>query len=532
MRLLKNANLNQAIRDNFNYTFYIPTNSLYLLEITASAHGWWQNLKNFKSFFSDDDLTLIIDNNIQFPKLNNKKGLFDGEVAWNGNNLKGLSKTNIIIVNLAKGSHTINFIANQNPTLESINIFQIENSNQITYTPQTNNPAQNGDRRQWLNLILVDLALETLTIKAIAKKQELPSPRLRRPKDDTDIKLIIDGSIQKNSTPKSHKDWYWCGRVLNGQEKEFKQTLNLTKGLHYIELWADGETVIEKIELVVFKKNYGPVTEKYVDEVWSVYINGIDKANVASPIKLWSVFFLIPFLIGWPSLNYAYIIEREANDQIYSIKEQILINEDKKTSVKLEGVEVQLNQKDPALFFSILEWRKDWWEKLKVGRIEEGNITWINILEPPSEKYILSARFVNLKGFNNSILEVYGKTHMGYGSLYLYEIKDKEVKLLLKTPAVDSKDDDIWSPDNYEKYGFSICGEVFTSGQLFSDYQDLNNDKIDDIILSGQKEILCDKVDENKNSMAYLNFSGIKVASANIKKIFLWDNKTERYFEK
>ncbi|MCG2809595.1 MAG: cell wall hydrolase, partial [Candidatus Portnoybacteria bacterium] len=38
---------------------------------------------------------------------------------------------------------------------------------------------------------------------------------------------------------KSHKNWFWCGRVSDGQEKEFNKELNLAVGLHYIELWAD-----------------------------------------------------------------------------------------------------------------------------------------------------------------------------------------------------------------------------------------------------------------------------------------------------
>lgn len=58
--------------------------------------------------------------------MNGKKGLFDGEVAWNGNNLKGLSKTDFFVARLQKGEHTINFIPDQKPFLETITVYQIE----------------------------------------------------------------------------------------------------------------------------------------------------------------------------------------------------------------------------------------------------------------------------------------------------------------------------------------------------------------------------------------------------------------------
>ncbi|MCG2809602.1 MAG: hypothetical protein L6275_04675, partial [Candidatus Portnoybacteria bacterium] len=231
MDLLKKENLNLAIKNNFNYNFKIPEDGIYFIEIIASAKSWWQNLKSLKSFFNDDDLAVKIDD-IEFPKLNGKKGLFDGEAAWNGNNLKGLSKTSIFIINLRKGNHTLNFLVDQNPILECISIFKINEDEEINYIPEKNNPPQNGNRRQWMAISVINLPIKNLNIKAIAKKYS-------NNEDDDDIKLIINGNIQKNEAEKSHKNWFWCGRVSDGQEKEFNKELNLAVGLHYIELWAD-----------------------------------------------------------------------------------------------------------------------------------------------------------------------------------------------------------------------------------------------------------------------------------------------------
>jgi len=241
MNLLKKEKPNLIIKNNFNYNFEIPEDGIYFIEIIASAKSWWQNLKSLKSFFNDDDLAVKIDD-IEFPKLNGKKGLFDGEAAWNGNNLKGLSKTSIFIINLRKGNHTLNFLVDQNPILECISIFKINEDEEINYIPEKNNPPQNGNRRQWMAISVINLPIKNLNIKAIAKKYS-------NNEDDDDIKLIINGNIQKNEAEKSHKNWFWCGRVSDGQEKEFNKELNLAVGLHYIELWADRMPEMKSIML-------------------------------------------------------------------------------------------------------------------------------------------------------------------------------------------------------------------------------------------------------------------------------------------
>ncbi len=253
MRQIKKENLNLKIQDNYSYTFEIQETGTYFIEIIASAKSWWQNIKSLKSFFQDDDLTVKIDN-IEFPKLNGKKGLFDGEAAWNGNNLKGLSKTNIFLINLNKSAHRLNFLSDKNPILESIALYKIDET-EINYIPEKNNPAQDGNRRQWMTIIPVNVPIKKLNIKANAKNYP-------EKKDDDDIKLIIDGNIQKNETEKSHKNWFWCGRVSNGQEKGFNQELNFESGLHYIELWADGVPEIKSVRIIINAINSGEPTKR------------------------------------------------------------------------------------------------------------------------------------------------------------------------------------------------------------------------------------------------------------------------------
>lgn len=251
MQKVDGKEFNKKITKDFSYSFKVINPGLYLIEITASAKSWWQNYIKLHSFFKDDDLAIKIDGRA-FPKLDGRRGLFDGEVAWNGNNLKGLSKTNVFFARLEAGEHTLLFLPDQKPILEKLAVFKIEKDQEISYIPSSSNPLQDGNRRQWITLATVDLSVKSLNITAKAQEGRTLSLFKR---DDSDIKLVIDGEIQKNDEPKSHKYWFWCGRTLKGNSKTFSKELNFTGNrLHYIELWADRTPKVEKITL-----SYGQV---------------------------------------------------------------------------------------------------------------------------------------------------------------------------------------------------------------------------------------------------------------------------------
>ena len=228
--------------------FNIDEERIYALEITATAKSWWQNLINLRSFFKDDDLTIKIDN-FEFPKRGLKqKRLFDGEVAFNGNNLKGKKKTDLFLIKLDKGKHILTFLADQKPKIHSIRIYQLEKNEEeeINYFPKDNYPIEDGDRRQWLTIVLVNLGLKFLKIIASAKQGR---SFLFFKRDDADLKLIINRKIQENQEPKSHRYWYWCGRTLKGKEKTFEKELNLPSGIHYLELWVDRSPEVKEIKI-------------------------------------------------------------------------------------------------------------------------------------------------------------------------------------------------------------------------------------------------------------------------------------------
>ncbi|MBI4652709.1 hypothetical protein HY750_00425 [Candidatus Kuenenbacteria bacterium] len=654
MKFLCGQKINKEIKEDFFYSFETKE-GVYLIEIIAKAKSWWQNFKNLKSFLKDDDIILNLDNSEIFTS-NSKNN--DVKAIWNGNELKGLSKTVIIAINLKKGGHTIYLKPNQNPILESINILELEeiDNNTIVYSSIDNNPPEKGDRRPWINYILQNLVIKKLSILASANKLN---------KDDEDIKLIIDGKIEKNENKNSHQDWYWCGKILKGKEAIFEREVNFKKGKHFIELWSDKNPQLNKIEVTILPDNneynketikpyeykgvlgnedynrydeiiievvafwnneflkdsnppsepldpnlvkaiiyqesrigyykgadknvmqvgnsgdpslrtlkgelkeywihnrevillkydakieiakdsiywgvrwlyhkaqgittdnkrywrswreavlkYGPGKPEYINSIWDIYKKGIKKEKNKT-IHLWAVilFFMLMILFLNKSSE-AYSLDVKINNQII-----------KESNQKIENIDLKYS-KNKKYFLAQVELEKDWWEDFKVGEIKDKNINWFLINKLPDEQAILSAKFIDLKGFNNSLVEVYGLTHVGHGYLYVYEIKNKELKLLFETEAVDYNSDTRWAPENYKKYGYGNCGEIFSNGKLISKYRDINKDGSLDLILSGTKEIICEE--EHKD---FKNVQEVKVDHIQIEKIFLWNKNKHTWVD-
>lgn len=242
MKQIENKNISKVITEKYSYDFVLAEDGIYLIEIIASAKSWWQNFKIRRPIFKDDDIGLFLDRIEITSSASNKN---DVRPAWNGNELKSMLKTVLIAVHLKKGKHALYLTPDQSPFLKSITISQVDDAGSLTYIPVDNNPAQKAAGRPWLIFVLINLAVQSLTVSAKANK---------RGRDDDDIKLIIDGEIQKNDPPaggkNSHKDWYWCGKVSQG-EKKFTKQVSWNGGLHYLDLYADESPFLYNIELAL-----------------------------------------------------------------------------------------------------------------------------------------------------------------------------------------------------------------------------------------------------------------------------------------
>ncbi|OGN05763.1 MAG: hypothetical protein A2750_04230 [Candidatus Yanofskybacteria bacterium RIFCSPHIGHO2_01_FULL_45_42] len=656
MRSILEEKFNKHVKNELVYDFDISETGLYVIEISSQANGWLQNTLKLISFFQDDDLAVKIDNK-EFPKLSGKRGLFDGEAAWNGNKLKGRSQINVFFIHLDAGKHTLRFIADQSPFLETVRIYQATNEQNIVFEPVKNYQIESGNRRPWLIFILVELDLERLKIQASADQKQ---------GDDDDLQLKISGERQINDIPKSHKYWYWCGRVLKGQSRTFDKKFNLAAGLNYIELWADNTPTLEKVELTLAKNHdnlrstidiviytyrgvygnedynrydtlikdvvyywnneflndtdppkqpldpnlvkailyqesrvgyysgaevnimqignsgdlsletlkgelpeywihngeqirleypdakietvkdsifwgvrwlyhkaqnvsqndpnrriwvtwkeaverYGPPSaqQEYVNSVWDIYKNGIKK-EASNLIKLW----LIILVATLSFFSFAKI-----SNEIHAFKVTTLDYFASERHRQIQNIETKY-YKNTGLILGIIEWEKDWWEDLRVGIFRDKNISWIEIEEPPSEQSILFARFIELSGFSNPILEVYGITHVGHGNIYLYEVKDKKLIKIFKTAAVDSYNERVWSFENYQSYGYDTCGQIYEDGKLSAAYSDMNKDGVSDVVLTGKINVVCEERIRTEN---FTKYTDIKVSEMSVYRIYLWN---------
>ncbi|MDP3043229.1 MAG: hypothetical protein Q8N21_02415 [bacterium] len=79
--------------------------------------------------------------------------------------------------------------------------------------------AQDGNRRPWITLALIDLPLNLIDASVKCEKRFL---------DSDDVKLIIDGQTRKNTqSGQWGKNWYWQGRQLCGNTEEARFYPNL-----------------------------------------------------------------------------------------------------------------------------------------------------------------------------------------------------------------------------------------------------------------------------------------------------------------
>ncbi|MCE9582459.1 MAG: hypothetical protein K8T20_08205 [Planctomycetes bacterium] len=171
----------------------------------------------------------------------------------------------------------------------------------------------------------------------------------------------------------------------------------------------------------------------------------------------------------------------------------------------------------PDLVGAICDYDPGWFGFMAVYGLENGAVAWQASCEvQPGEQSVHSMRSVVLKRFANPVFEVFGKTHMGNGDLYLYELRDRKLVLILETRAVDYH-----TGDRY----------FFKDGLLSPRYRDINLDGFDDLELTGtvvdQGEDIYDPDPESKEG-----FIGKGPASEfPCRKVFYWDPSAGHYLE-
>lgn len=228
---------------------------------------------------------------------------------------------------------------------------------------------------------------------------------------------------------------------------------------------------------------YGPGKVEYIENVWNIYTNGVSKRD--GGIKIWSVAWLLlaPLFLFLTGMS---------DDQIRKGAEQFIdVNHSFMT-----GIDMIRDSADSSLLAVVGQDSEDWSEWTRVGRIEKGVVNWF-----PDMAYgigpaggILSARFLHLKGFENPIFEVFSQTHKHNGSVDLYQIENDNLKPLFRACAVDGYHDRRWDPEGYPELGGGwqgSCSVYYKDGRLQASYRDVNNDGVDDVVLTGTQQIFC-----------------------------------------
>lgn len=312
LNLIKKEELKKKITKNFSYHFAVEKAGIHVIVVGARAKSWIQNTTRFISFFRDDNLAVKI-NEISFPNLSDKKEVFNGESAWNGNKLKGLQQINLIVVSLKPGEQNLEFSATGSPMVEFIEIYKVE-GNDFTIQPTEKYGVENGNRRPWFKILIADVGIKAIFVKASAgfKKNE----------DDDDLQIRIDGVRAENKTPKAHQYWYWCGWTLKGESRIFEKDLNFESGIHYLEFWADGIPDLQEIKLGI--KRISTVddplwTGDFNDDTDDILLARLifgEARNQSEEARIWVASVVLNRKVSpaWPNTIHKVILQRDQFD--------------------------------------------------------------------------------------------------------------------------------------------------------------------------------------------------------------------------
>lgn len=225
----------QKVTMHFSHTISVEQFGLYAISITARCQG-----KRFLGLWKEQNLRLEI-NGTQFREIPPEKNiqLFNIPPAWNGVELRGLSKTVVFILPLNVEDYAFKFFADPEALIEKFEYKRLSDVRSIVF--DLNEKADDGDKRPWYTFALIDLPL--LALKADISTQWHFF-------DGDDVKLIIDNKIEPNPKSKKHHNWAWSAQPAlfskpKREQKEF--TENLPVGMHCLEFWADKTPTLHQV---------------------------------------------------------------------------------------------------------------------------------------------------------------------------------------------------------------------------------------------------------------------------------------------
>lgn len=152
---------------------------------------------------------------------------------------------------------------------------------------------------------------------------------------------------------------------------------------------------------------------------------------------------------------------------------------------------------------AILDYLREWSGTFGVYHLLGGAVDWqAHPQEEPIEQSIHRIRCFSWPGFRGPVVEVLGITHMGNGSVYLYELRERRLELLLRATAVD----------------FNANPDRFRNGVLEITYESARPPSPPDVLLTGVREELAEQEERNLRSVP-------------CRRRFSWDSSSRHYRE-
>lgn len=217
----------------------IERSGVYGIEISASAKSWWQNTVGRRSFLRKDSLTVRIDQ----TDITEQKGRLRVGDIWNGNILKGTDQTLHLFVFLSIGDHGVLFVSHGRPELVNLTVHELEGG--VFELKELKSTIR--DRTPWIVfLAFAATGFSSFSLTALADKTRT---------EDDDLGIRIDGRTIKNSERRAHKEWYWCGKILNGSTKTFDQEWSDSERPLRMDIFADGSPTIDRITLRIRRQS-------------------------------------------------------------------------------------------------------------------------------------------------------------------------------------------------------------------------------------------------------------------------------------
>lgn len=136
----------------------------------------------------------------------------------------------------------------------------------------------------------------------------------------------------------------------------------------------------------------------------------------------------------------------------------------------------------------VVAYREDeiqWWGRVEMYHHTGDKIDWTFTFPQEYEEwrghYLVRCRWIQIEQIASPVLELVESTHMGNGSVFLFEITDRSLRLLLREKVRGR------CREHLEAFGFPERAEVRFEGEHLSiDYQILGDENADSVVLTGR----------------------------------------------